>query len=183
MRFFQALKWQLSASQRVFAAFFLYAFALGGLYPRMAEIQQGMGVAEGALGLGLIGTASGTLISLTFGGRWIDQLGAQKILWFGLPLIAVFYALAAMATNPLVMFLSLLPAGICIGAVEQVVNLEADRVEYSMGRRIMNRAHAFWSMGFAMAGGFAGRFMSFFDLLDNSVHEGSRSPVSTRPQL
>jgi len=152
MKFFQTWTWQLSASQRVFAAFFLYAFALGGLYPRMAEIQQGMGVAEGALGLGLIGTASGTLISLTFGGRWIDQLGAQKILWFGLPLIAVFYALAAMASNPMIMFLSLLPAGICIGAVEQVVNLEADRVEYSMGRRIMNRAHAFWSMGFAMAG-------------------------------
>jgi MFS family permease len=115
-----------------------------------------MGVAEGALGLGLIGTASGTLISLTFGGRWIDRLGPQKILWAGLPLIAAFYALAGMAPHPLFMFLSLVPAGICIGAVEQVVNLEADRVEYALGRRIMNRAHAFWSMGFAVAGLFGG---------------------------
>ena len=52
--------------------------------------------------------------------------------------------------------MSLLPAGICIGAIEQVVNLEADRVEYALGRRIMNRAHAFWSMGFAVAGLFGG---------------------------
>ena len=152
MKIFRVLGWNISAVQRVYAAFFLYALALGGLYPRMAEIQQSMGVAEGALGLGLIGTASGTLISLTFGGRWIERWGAQKIMWFGLPLVTVFYALAAFAAHPFWMFIGLLPAGICIGAIEQVVNLEADRVEFVLGRRIMNRAHAFWSIGFASAG-------------------------------
>ena len=143
---------KLTAAQRVYAAFYLYALALGGLYPRMAEMQQSMGVAEGALGMGLIGTASGTLISLTFGGPWIESLGARKVLWWGLPSVAFFYALAAFAVSPLMMFLCLLPAGICIGAVEQVVNLEADRVEFVVGRRIMNRSHAFWSIGFASAG-------------------------------
>jgi len=63
-----------------------------------------------------------------------------------------FYALAALAPHPFWMFMCLLPAGICIGAIEQVVNLEADRVEFVIGRRIMNRAHAFWSIGFASAG-------------------------------
>ena len=41
--------WTLPAAQRVYAAFFLYAFSLGGLFPRMGEIQQRMGVREGAL--------------------------------------------------------------------------------------------------------------------------------------
>ena len=152
MKIFSGLGFNLSAAQRVYAAFFLYAFALGGLYPRMAEIQHSMGVAEGALGMGLIGTASGTLISLTFGGPLIQRLGAQKTLWWGLPLVSVFYAVAGFAVNPLFLFLSLVPAGICIGALEQVINLEADRVEFALGRRIMNRAHAFWSIGFACAG-------------------------------
>jgi MFS family permease len=152
MKIFRGVGLRISAVQRVYAAFFLYALALGGLYPRMAEVQQSMGVGEGTLGLGLIGTASGTLISLTFGGRWIERWGARKILWWGLPLVTVFYALAAFATHPFWMLMSLLPAGICIGAIEQVVNLEADRVEFALGRRIMNRAHAFWSMGFASAG-------------------------------
>ena len=156
MKIVHGLGLSLRASHRVYSAFFLYALALGGLYPRMAEIQQGMGVAEGALGLGLIGTASGTLISLTFGGPLIERLGARKILLMGLPLVAVFYALAALAPSPLVLFLSLLPAGICIGAVEQIVNLEADRVEHVLGRRMMNRSHAFWSIGFAAAGVFGG---------------------------
>lgn len=143
---------RLSAAQKVYASFFLYALALGGLYPRMAEIQQSMGVAEGALGFGLMGVACGTLISLTFGGPFIERMGHRKVLLRGLPLVAVFYALAAFASKPLFLFLSLLPAGICVGAIEQVVNLEADRVEHALGRRIMNRSHAFWSLGFASAG-------------------------------
>ena len=143
---------KLSGVQKVYAAFFLYALALGGLYPRLAEIQRSMGVAEGALGMGLVGTAAGTLISMTFGGPWIERLGARKILLLGLPMVAVFYALASFAPSPMYLFFGLLPAGICIGAVEQVVNLEADRMEHLLGRRIMNRSHAFWSMGFAAAG-------------------------------
>jgi MFS family permease len=142
----------LPVALRVYAAFFLYALALGGLYPHLAQIQRTMDVGEGALGFGLIGTASGTLISLTFGGPWTERLGARRVLLLGLPLVALFYAVASFAASPVWLFLSLVPAGICIGAVEQVVNLEADRVEHALGRRIMNRAHAFWSLGFASAG-------------------------------
>ena len=50
------------------------------------------------------------------------------------------------------LFALLVPAGLCIGAIEIVVNLEADRVEHQTGRRLMNRAHAFWSFGFFAPG-------------------------------
>ena len=36
------------------------------------------------------------------------------------------------------LYLLLVPCGLAIGAVEIVVNLEADRVEHQGGRRIMN---------------------------------------------
>jgi MFS family permease len=152
MKRLRALGLSISPARRVYAAFFLYALALGGLYPRMAEIQENMGVAEGALGIGLIGTAFGTLISLTFGGPVIERLGHRKVLLLGLPMVAAFYAFASYSSQPLFLFFCLLPAGVCIGAIEQVVNLEADRVEHVVGRRLMNRAHGFWSLGFACAG-------------------------------
>jgi hypothetical protein len=69
-----------------------------------------------------------------------------------IPAVPLFYALAAHATGALALFLCLLPAGLCVGAIELVVNLEADRVEHQSGRRIMNRSHAFWSFGFFGAG-------------------------------
>jgi MFS family permease len=136
----------------VFAAFFLYAFSLGGLFPRLAELQRSMGLGEGELGLGLIGAACGTLLSLTFAGRLIERVGHRSTLLALLPVLPVFYALAAHASGALALFLCLLPAGLCIGAIELVVNLEADRVEHHGGKRIMNRAHAFWSFGFFGAG-------------------------------
>jgi MFS family permease len=142
----------LPAHRQVFAAFFLYAFSLGGFFPRLAELQASLGVTKSELGLGLIGVACGTLISLTFAGRPVERIGHRLTLLVLVPVVPVFYALAAHARGALSLFLCLLPAGLCIGAIELVVNLEADRVEHQGGRRIMNRAHAFWSFGFFGAG-------------------------------
>jgi hypothetical protein len=46
----------------------------------------------------------------------------------------------------------LVPVGLTIGSIEIIINIEADRVEHAIGRRIMSRAHAFWSLGFFSAG-------------------------------
>lgn len=142
----------LPAHRRVFAAFFLYAFGLGGFFPRLGELQRLMGLTEGQLGLGLIGAAVGTLISLTFAGRLIERIGHRRMLLAVPTLVPFWYAVAAHAQGTLTLFLTLLPAGLLIGAIEVVVNLEADRVEHVEGRRLMNRAHAFWSFGFFGAG-------------------------------
>lgn len=142
----------LPLAWRVYGAFFLYAFAMGGIFPRLPEIQRAMHVAEGAFGLALIGTACGTLVSLTFAGRLLERVGHRRALIGFTALLPIFYALAANATSPLLLFVLLVPSGLCIGAVEIIVNLEADRVEHQTGRRFMNRAHAFWSVGFFVAG-------------------------------
>lgn len=142
----------MNPAHRVYAAFFIYAFSLGGLFPRMGEIQRGMGVGEGALGLALMGTACGTMVSLTWGHGLIERVGYRRCLLWLLPIASVWYALAAWAAAPWMLFACLVPAGICIGAIEIVVNVEADRVEHRLGRRIMNRSHGFWSFGFFGAG-------------------------------
>ncbi len=150
-RFVRLLGLDMAQHRRVFACFFLYAFCMGGFFPRLAEIQRAMGVGEGALGLALIGVAAGTLVSLTFGAHLIERMGHRRILLGLLPVLPIFYALAAHAPTPLLMFACLFPAGILVGAVEVVVNLEADRAEHQSGRRLMNRSHAFWSIGFFSA--------------------------------
>ncbi|WP_137150307.1 MFS transporter [Devosia sp. FKR38] len=137
---------------KVFGAFFIYSFCMGSIYPRLPAIQEFMGVAEGALGLSLVGAATGTLISLTFAGPLLDRVGHRRVLLAALPLLALLYAIAVWAPSPLTFFLLLVPVGLVIGCIELIVNLEADRVEHAIGRRIMNRAHAFWSFGFFSAG-------------------------------
>ena len=142
----------LPPQRRVYGAFFIYSFCMGSLYPRLPDIRAALGIAEGALGMSLIGTAAGTLISLTFATRVIERVGYRPAILLLIPLLAVFYALATLAPNALALFLLFLPAGLCIGAIEIIINLEADRTEHQIGRRIMNRAHAFWSTGFFTSG-------------------------------
>ncbi len=148
MRFGIALPPQI----KVFGAFFIYSFCMGSIFPRMPALQEAMGVGEGALGLALIGSAIGTLISLTFAGRFVEAVGYRRVLLVAIPLLSALYALASWANTPLVFFFLLLPVGLTIGCIEIILNVEADRVEHAIGRRIMNRAHAFWSIGFFSAG-------------------------------
>lgn len=148
MRFGLALPPQI----KVFGAFFIYSFSMGSIFPRLPDIQTAMGVGEGALGLALIGSAIGTLISLTFAGRFIEAIGYRRVLLGAIPLLSALYALASWAATPMVFFLLLVPVGLTIGCIEVIINVEADRVEHAIGRRIMSRAHAFWSLGFFAAG-------------------------------
>ena len=147
-----ALGLSLSPSRRVFASFAIYAFAMGNIFPRIGDVQLQMGVSTGALGLGLIGAPVGTLIALTFATPLLERIGFRRALLACIPLVALFYAIAVRAADPAMLFVLLVPVGMVIGCVEIIVNTEADRTEHLLGYRIMNRSHAFWSIGFFAAG-------------------------------
>lgn len=151
----------LSPVHRVFAGFACYSFAMGNMFPRLADVQSGMGVTTAALGLGLIGAPVGTLVSFTFASPYLDKIGYGRLLPWALPLLAALYAMAVHAPSPVVLFVMLLPVGVVIGCVEIMLNAEADRTEFLVGRRIMNRSHAFWSIGFFTAGLFGAQVASF----------------------
>ena len=142
----------LPPQQRVYAGFFVYSFCIGSLPPRLPDLQRMMQIREGPLGFGLIGVATGTLVSLGVSGPILERIGYRRSILTLIPLLALLYAIASFAGGPLVFFLLLFPVGIVIGGIEIILNLEADRTEHMIGHRIMNRAHAFWSFGFFSAG-------------------------------
>ena len=146
------IRLNLPPQRRVFAAFFVYSMGLGGIFPRLGDIQVQMGVGEGALGSSLIGAAVGTQITLMFAGPLIERLGYRNTLLGAIPALAIMMALATFTTTPLQLFGVLALAGLQVGAIEIVLNVEADRTEHLLSKRLMNRSHAFWSFGFFAAG-------------------------------
>ncbi len=137
---------------RVFLMFFLYSLVLGGIFPRLGDLQLSMGIGEGALGAALVGMALGTQSAFMFVGPLLLRVGHRAALLVSIPFLALFETIATLSPDPLVLFSLLAVAGLAVGALELVINLEADRTEHLVGRRIMNRAHAFWSFGFFAAG-------------------------------
>lgn len=138
--------------QRVFAVFFFYSVTLGAIFPRLGDIQTRMGVGESALGVGLLGAALGTQIALMFMGGLIVRLGHKGTAMLAVPGIGLAQIAATLAPDIPLFFLALVVAGLFIGCLEIVINLEADRAEHQLGRRLMSRAHAFWSFGFFASG-------------------------------
>jgi MFS family permease len=138
----------IPAHVRIYSVFFLFALALGGMLSRMADLQHQLGVSESELGLTLIGMAIGSLISLTIASPLIHRLGAR---WTALVTVfgtAALYALVPWLPSAEAVFAALFIAGFLAGALEINVNIETDKLEAILGRRIMNRAHGMWSLGF-----------------------------------
>lgn len=142
----------LAPQHKVFGAFAIYSFTMGNIFPRFADLRDAMGVEEGAFGFGLIGAPVGTLVALTFAPPLLERVGYRRAILLLIPLLSAAYALATFAPNPMWFFALLIPVGLLLGCIEIILNLEADRTEHLIGRRIMNRAHAFWSFGFFAAG-------------------------------
>ncbi|MGX9144025.1 MFS transporter [Mesorhizobium sp. 128a] len=143
---------RLAPQHRVYAGFAIYSFGMGNIFPRLPDIKHAMGIEDGTLGLSLIGTPIGTLTALTLAAPILERVGFRRALLGLVPLLSIAYALAAHAPGPLALFLMLIPVGLMIGSVEIILNVEADRTEFLLKRRIMNRAHSFWSIGFFGAG-------------------------------
>ncbi len=166
----------LAPHHKVFGAFAIYSFTMGNVFPRFADIMHTMGVEEGAFGFGLIGAPVGTLISLTLAPPLLEKIGYRRAILWLIPTLSLFYALATLAPSPLWFFALLVPVGLTLGCIEIILNLEADRTEHMVGRRIMNRAHAFWSFGF-FAAGLAGGAIAQFGI-SPQLHLFAMIPVS-----
>ena len=136
----------------VFFFFFLYSFSFGAIFPRIGDMQIQMGIGEGALGLALTGLPLGVQIALFFADKILKVLRFKLAMCIGVPMLGISLIVASFSVEPLSFFLALIVGGMAVGIVEVAVNLEADRVEYKIGKKIMNRSHSFWSLGFFTAG-------------------------------
>ena len=150
---------RFSPQHGVFFAFCIYAMALGAIFPRLGDMQLQMGIAEGQLGLSVIGAALGVQLSLLVASRVLREVGFRWVIFVGIVIISVAETIASLSLTPVAFFCWLFVAGLAIGVVEVAVNVEADRTEFRIGRRVMNRCHAFWSFGF-FGSGLLGAFIA-----------------------
>ena len=137
--------------QIVFVGFFIYAFSLGAMFPRLDDIQTSLEIDKAELGLLLLCIPLGLQVTLLFADRLVRAISLKNIICLGIPSIC-FTQFAAVAVDQIAFFaFFLIICGAFVAVVEVAINLEADRVEHALGSRIMNRSHAFWSIGFFSA--------------------------------
>ena len=144
---------RLGSAPTIMAVFFTQALLGGGIYTRLPDIQISLGLGKEALGAALAAGALGSLLSNAVAGRVTDALGPKRVLVLGLPSLAGASA-AAGAAPVLPVFAAAFIAQMALFAVINVaMNVEADRVETQLGRKVMSRCHGMWSLGMLLASG------------------------------
>ncbi len=131
--------------------FAIHGATVGSFFARIAELRIAMGLSEAALGIALVGVPVGVLAGSLFISGAIERHGTRAILLSMLPFFALGLPLAALAVGTATLFAMLLVVGFGLTNANIAMNVEADRVEAATGRRLINRCHGSWGVGFLLA--------------------------------
>jgi MFS family permease len=150
----------MTPARLIMSVFFIQALGLANFFPRLPDLQERFGVETGELSLGMLGSTVATLVALPFAGPLIERLGPRRVLMICLALYIVALAGLGWVQNVPMLFAALFLIGLPYPIVDVAMNVEADREERALGRRIMSTCHGWWSLGAVagglMAAGFAG---------------------------
>lgn len=122
---------------------------------RIPTVREDLGISSGQLGVMLLLGAAGSLVGMPFAGKLVTAYGAARTVLIGaalaeLSFVAVAITVGVLHSLPATLpFLFLSMAG--IGVWDVSMNMEGVEVERRLGRTIMPRYHAGFSLGTVLA--------------------------------
>ncbi len=133
----------------VAAVFTLNGFAFASWVSRIPSARDALGLEPGRLGLVLLGLSAGAVLSLPLAGVVVSRYGPRVTVTVTSLLMAAGLALVAVGTTlgVLPVVLGLFAMGLGQGSWDVAMNVEGAAVEQRLGRAIMPRFHAGFSVG------------------------------------
>ncbi|MDQ6642534.1 MAG: MFS transporter [Actinomycetota bacterium] len=147
----------VSARNAVALSFGLNGFAFASWVSRIPETRDNLGLDNGHLGLLLLCLSVGSLLALPSAGALVARLGAAGVVRFGTLADAVGLLGIALGAGVLgsvwVTGAGMLCYGVGTGVWDVAMNVEGADVERRLGRTIMPRFHAAFSLGTVLGAG------------------------------
>jgi predicted MFS family arabinose efflux permease len=149
-----------AATTATYVAFIGSGFAFASWASRIPQVRDQLGLDPAALGLVLLAIAAGSLLALPLSGPVVTRIGSSRTVMAMAVLLGVGLTTAALGSLagvvPVVIGLFLL--GFANGAWDVGMNVQGTVVERRLGRSIMSRFHAGFSLG-TVAGALLGAGM------------------------
>lgn len=129
----------------------------GALYATWAVnipgVRDALNLSAAQIGLALLAVGIGSLISMPLTGGWTGRWGSHQITRF--LVVAAMLSLIPPFFMPdlLTLFLTLVLLGFLNGALDVAMNAQGVTVEQGVGRPIMSRLHAYFSLGGLLGAG------------------------------
>jgi fucose permease len=135
----------------VVLAFVLNGFQFASFVSRIPDVRGGLHLDNGSFGLLLLASAAGAVLALPSAGFLIHRASAGAVVRLGVLTASVGLFVAAVGAGPLgvvaVAAIGLFFYGIGTSIWDVAMNVEGAEVERRLGRAIMPRFHASWSVG------------------------------------
>jgi MFS family permease len=139
------------ARTAVAVVFVLNGFAFASWVSRIPQARQRLDLTPGQLGTLLLALSVGSVLALPSAGRWVQRYGAGRVVAAAALFDALGLAIAGLGAGGLelawVTGIGLFLLGLGSGTWDVAMNVEAAAVERRLGRTIMPRFHAAFSLG------------------------------------
>ena len=154
----------LTARNAVLGTFFLNGFAFATWASRIPSVRHALDLGPGRLGLLLLACSIGSVLSLPTAGANVQRFGARRVVVAATLVEAVGLVLVAVGAGVLesvpATALGLFLVGLGTGTWDVAMNVEGAEVERLIGRSIMPRFHAAFSLG-TVAGAGIGALVTY----------------------
>ena len=148
----------------IIGAFFIQGFMAVSWLPRIPEIIDNLGVPFATWGL-IVGVAGlGGLIPLLFANKLVNRFGSRPLLQASFVLAAASFASFGYIHSAPVFFVALFTQNFAYGVYNIVVNAHSVVFQNRIGKVILGRFHAAWSIGAASSSLLTGFFASVLSL-------------------
>jgi MFS family permease len=138
-----------SAARATSVAFIGSGFAFASWAARIPQVKEHLHLSASQLGLVLLAIAAGSVVALPLAGQVVSRWGSRRTTAVMAAVLAV--AMAAVAAGYLVGVVALVAGlfvlGFANGAWDVAMNVQAAGVEQRLGRAVMSRFHAGYSVG------------------------------------
>jgi fucose permease len=179
-----------AATRATYAAFIGAGFAFASWASRIPQVRSRLELNPSALGLVLLALAAGSVVALPLSGPLIARAGSRRTVTVMSVVLALSLLVIAVGsvTGVVVLVVGLFLMGLSNGAWDVGMNVQGAVVERHLGRAIMSRFHAGFSLG-TVAGALIGAAMVALDvsvaahLVAVAVIVGIAVPVAVRGYL
>lgn len=144
------------AAWAVATVFFASGFAFATWASRLPAVRDSLGFGEAQMGLLLLSAAVGSLCALPLSGMVVNRIGAVRTVLIFAILTGVGFSITVLAVEagiPWIARVGLVLAGVGNGVWDAAMNIEGASVERRLGRALMPRLHAAFSMGTVVGAG------------------------------
>jgi MFS family permease len=131
--------------------FVVLGLNIGSMASRVPAIKSQLHLSTGSLGIALLGSAIGSVLSTPVSGRVLTRIAPRRWISLGLVPFTMVLPLATLAGGRWTLLAVLFGEGFGMGCVDVAMNTEATRVQALLGRRVLSGIHATFSLG-ALAG-------------------------------